>query len=81
MQFDPRVWPSGMIGLIGQFHGSPPPLHLIQVVANNLWGRRGAVDMIAWENESFIFKFQNQQTKQRVMNRGQWFILQQALFL
>lgn len=48
--------------LIGHFHGSPPPLHLIQAVANNLWGRRGSVDVIAWENESFIFEFQNLQS-------------------
>lgn len=44
-------------------------------------GLSGAVDVIAWENESFIFKFENLQTKMWVMDRGPWFISQQPLFL
>lgn len=67
--------------LIGQFLGSPLQLYHVQAVGNNLWGRRGEIDVIAWENKSFIFKFKNPQTKQWAMDRGPWFISQKALFL
>lgn len=35
----------------------------IQATMNNLWGRWGAVDVIEWENESFIVKFEDKKTK------------------
>lgn len=67
--------------LIGQFQGTPPPLYQIQSVAYNLWGRYGGVDVLVWENESFIFKFGDLETKQWVLANGPWFISQKPLFL
>lgn len=56
-------------------------MHHIQAVVNNHWGRRGAIEVIAWENNSFIFKFGYLKTKKWVMGRGPCFIFQQPLFL
>lgn len=67
--------------LIGQFHGTSSHRAQIQAAVNYLWGHMGWVEVLGLENESFIFKFESKQTKNWLLDRGPWFIVQKPLFL
>lgn len=67
--------------LIGHFHDFAPRRAQIQAIFSNLWGCRVRVDVLDYENGSFLFKFENKQTKHWVHDSGPWFILQKPLFL
>lgn len=67
--------------LIGQFYGSAPSIAQIQAAINFLWGRCDKVKVLSLGNKDFIFKFENNQTKTWVLERGPWFIAQKHLLL
>lgn len=67
--------------LIRQFYGTAPHKNQIQAVVYKLWERRGRIDILVLENDSFILKFEHQSTKAWVLEGGPWFILQKPLFL
>lgn len=67
--------------LFAQFCGPIPKFPCTQAVATQLWGRRGRVDVMALDGDGFLFKFENLQTLNWVLEKGPWFIDQPPLLL
>lgn len=49
--------------LVAQFIGSSPKFSQIQGDVNQLWGRKGRIEIIELGSENFLFKFENKLMK------------------
>lgn len=67
--------------LIGQFFGPAPKISQIEALVSKLWGGRGTVDVIAGENEGFLFKFESKQSMPWALEGGPWYIANMPLLL
>ena len=53
--------------LIGQFVGSPPPFFLIRKMVDYHWRMFGKIEIMTAENGFFVFKFENEEYCDRVL--------------
>lgn len=67
--------------MVGQFLGDSPPFSQVQGIVRQIRGRRDRVDVTNLENGTFLFKFDNSQTREWVLEDGPWFIAQRPLLL
>lgn len=67
--------------LVGQFFGSTPRFAQIASTTNNLWGRRGHVEVLDLGNEVFLFRFVSKSTKTWVLNGRPWYISNRPILL
>lgn len=58
-----------------------PKLFLYSSCSNQVWGRRGRVEIISLNREVLLFKFEIQQTLNWVVEEGPWFTDRKSLLL
>lgn len=67
--------------LVGQLLGKCSGVSLVLNKANELWGEEGKIQVTKTNNELYIFKFPNENTRDRAFEYGPWYIENKPLVL
>ena len=67
--------------LVGNFMGRRPSYSYVKEVTNKLWKRKGGMEVALMDSGVFIFRFNCEEDKQKILENGQWIVARKPLFL
>ncbi|CAL1380776.1 unnamed protein product [Linum trigynum] len=68
-------------GLVGQFLQDPPPLYVLRLRVNKLWGRDVLVTVWLLYDKMLLIQLPNQKVCEWILENGPWFWFNNLLYL
>jgi hypothetical protein len=67
--------------LVGQFLDKPLPFYIVKRAVDSIWAQYGKIEVFLLENGLYLFRFENEQTRDEVMEAKIWHMANKPLIL
>jgi hypothetical protein len=67
--------------LVGQFLDKPVPYYIVKRVVESIWARYGKIEVFLLKNGLYLFRFEDEKTRDEVMEAKVWHMANKPLIL